>query len=244
MLGLEPLPIVKTLRKMLLWSTWGSLIAIWGATIADHCREGEFAPLLVVLFTIIPAWVVLYVAEGLELAVAARPNHPVVSDVHRFFARRQAVVVIVISYVSLVSEYPWIFVPGFGRLTHPFPFVFSLSLVTLTTLWFAQVVPKRLAVIDPERFLSAPFTRPFLLAVDVLGAVFDGPSDDLVRLATRGWPRVAVHDPSATNACACAICAPLPVTVAGWSERTGVHCTCELCNPEPRTAGIPQSAGI
>jgi len=229
---------MRKLRKVVLWATWVSLMAIWAATLEDLCREGAVTPLLVALFTVMPAWILLYVAEGLELAVAAEGNNPLVPDVHRFFTRRQAVVVVVISYITLVTEYPWIYVPAVGRLTGPFPFLFSFALVTLTTLWFAQIVPKRLAVMDPKRFLSAPWIRPLLVLVDALGAVFDGPSDDIVKFFARDLPARPVGDLDASGVCDCAVCVPLPFMVGAWAEPTGIRCVCAVCRSQTRTPWI------
>ena len=106
---------------------------------------------LLVLFLL----VVLYYAEGLELAIAdlldKQPEQladdkvrVVLKEIQKqsgfFFAQRQLFVVAIIAFTSLItSSYPWIYVPGLGKLSsHGIPFWFSLTFTTLTVLWFSK----------------------------------------------------------------------------------------------------------
>jgi len=113
---------------------------------------------------------ILYFAEGMELAITdlldKEPNQlrdetvrnllsQIQSRVGFFFAQRQVFVVVIISVLSLTTAYDWVYVPFYGKMTSPTTtFWFSLVLTTFTVLWFCQVTPKRLAVINSELFLK------------------------------------------------------------------------------------------
>lgn len=218
-----------TVRKLGLWVCWFVLVAIWFDTLLNLWLDGQ-ARFIVFAALIIPCWLLLYFAEGLELAVAARvdADDSPVADPHVFFTRRQAVVILTITFVSLATVYPWVQVPWIGRLGGVFPFWFSLVFVALTTLWFCQVVPKRLAVLNPEGFLGSRHTQRFLRIINIIGALFDGPSDDLVRFLARsggGWSATA---PVAVSSCDCAICRPS--VYQAWSKPSA-DCSCAICRP-------------
>jgi len=102
------------------------------------------------------------------------------SRVGFFFAQRQVFVVVIISVLSLTTAYNWIYVPLHGQVTSPTArFWFSLVFTTFTVLWFCQVTPKRLAVINSELFLKQSTTVWRLIKIiSTLG--LPNPSDLLV----------------------------------------------------------------
>lgn len=126
-------------RKLALWACWLILMATWLDTLFHLWQEGQVRFIVFAALTT-PSWLLLYFAEGLELAVAAwvdAPDSPVL-DPHAFFTRRQAVVILTITFISLATVYPWVEVPWLGRMGGAIPFWFSLLFVSLTTLWFFQ----------------------------------------------------------------------------------------------------------
>jgi hypothetical protein len=92
-------------------------------------------------------------------------------------------VVVIIAFTSLTTAYPWVFVPGVGRVVAPgASFWFSLILTTLTVLWFAQVTPKRLAIMNSEVFLSQ--CRPIWALIRLVGTLgLPTPTDLIVAFA-------------------------------------------------------------
>lgn len=205
--------------KIVLWAFWIVLIAICVCTLVDLWLSG-YHRFGVEFLLAVPCFAILCFAEGLELAVASSggPSSVKPFDAHSFFTRRQALVILPITYISIVTVYPWVDVPGIGRLAGDVPFWFSLSLVSLTTLWFGQVVPKRMAVLHPELFLSAKITAAFMRLVDCM-VVLDGPSGDVVRLLHRSRRR------SSSKQCECAICVD---TSQAWSLNS-YRCGCSIC---------------
>ncbi len=181
------------LRSVVLWTLEALLVTTWVATLWQHAREGSFAEVFSALLVVV-LLVVLYFAEGIELAVAdlldKQPEQirdetvrNVLAEIQQqrgfFFSQRQIFVVTIIAFMTLVVSYEWIYIPGFGK-NYELTFWFSLTFTTLTVLWFCQVTPKRLAVINSEQFLSQSlFLWPAIKRLGMLG--LPEPSDDIVR---------------------------------------------------------------
>jgi hypothetical protein len=186
--------LARGLRTIILWSFWFVLAAIWGATLIALSDDGH-ARHWVDSLLIILSLVVLFFAEGLELAVAdLLDKHPdQLSDVRLrkllqeiqqnsdfFFSTRQVFVVLIITFMSLTTNYPWIAIPYLGRISqYDAPFWFSLAFTSLTVLWFCQVAPKRLAVMNSELFLKhSAFLWPLIKATGLVGLPYA--SDQIV----------------------------------------------------------------
>jgi hypothetical protein len=105
-----------------------------------------------------------------------------------FYANRQVFVVAVIAFMSLSTAYPWVYVPGAGRVTAAAaPSWFSFLLTTLTVLWFAQVLPKRLAIINSELFLRQ--SRVIWVLIRMVGVLgLPNPTDAMVAAVRRYTP--------------------------------------------------------
>jgi hypothetical protein len=190
---------VCDLRSMALWVLWLGLAIVWVSTLVSLSDQGSMghwfqAALIVALLY------VLFFAEGIELAVAdLLDKHPEqLADEHLqrllvelqdrrdfFFSTRQVFVVLIITYTSLSTTYPYVFVPFVGKVTgYEAPFWFSLLFTSLSILWFCQVTPKRLAVVNSELFLrQSAFLWPIIRFVGIFG--LPSPSDQLVDLSRR-----------------------------------------------------------
>lgn len=188
------------LRLITLWTLEIILVTVWVATLWELALvEGEMDDVLWA-FVVLALLVILYFGEGIEIAVAdlldKQPDQlsdesvrSVLKEIQErrgfFFAQRQIFVVVIIAFMSLMTSYRWLYVPGFGRVeSFELPFWFSLVFTTLTVLWFCQVTPKRLAVINSERFLKqSKFLWPVIKVMGKLG--LPGPSDQIVSLMER-----------------------------------------------------------
>jgi hypothetical protein len=185
------------MRAVLLLATWFALVVVWVSTCVELGLSGrwQYGALAAVDAALL---VVLYLAEGMELAatdlldkdpaqianervrvmlreIQVRPDY--------FYANRQVFVVVIIAFTSLTTAYPWIFVPGQGRVDAPgASFWFGLALTTLTVLWFSQVTPKRLAIMNSEVFLGQ--CRPIWTLIRLVGALgLPAPTDLMVAFA-------------------------------------------------------------
>jgi hypothetical protein len=169
-------------REVLLAAIWTGLVVVWASTCVQLAVQGSwryaaFAAADIVLL------VILYLAEGMELAVtdlldkdpeqvANASVRAVLREIQArrdfFYANRQMFVVAVIAFMSLTTAYPRIVVPGVGEVSADgAPFWFSFLLTTLTVLWFAQVTPKRLAIMNSELFLDQ--SRPIWFLIRIVG---------------------------------------------------------------------------
>lgn len=191
--------LVPRLRSAALWLIWLGLATIWVATNWVNWIEGDYGPAVLALLDL-GLLFILYFAEGIELAITdlldkepSQLRDPVtrrlLSEIQSksgfFFAQRQVFVVVIISVLSLTTAYDWIQVPFYGRVTSSSAtFWFSLLFTTFTVLWFCQVTPKRLAVINSELFLKQSATIWRLIkGISVFG--LPDPSETLVRLIQR-----------------------------------------------------------
>ncbi len=181
------------LRSVVLWTLEALLVTTWVATLWQHTDEGSSAEVFQALLVVV-LLVVLYFAEGIELAVAdlldKQPEQirdetvrNVLAEIQQqrgfFFSQRQIFVVTIIAFMTLMVSYEWIYIPGFGK-NYELTFWFSFIFTTLTVLWFCQVTPKRLAVINSEQFLSQSlFLWPAIKLLGRLG--LPEPSEDIVR---------------------------------------------------------------
>jgi hypothetical protein len=190
---------VRRARAVLLWIIWTFLTATWIATMIAMSLDGDYIQWFQAAAVVFLLYV-LSVAEGLELAVTdlldKQPEQlrdpkvrAALSRLQRrsaeFFSNRQVFVVTIITFSTLMTNYPWIYVPLVGRVVaDPIPALFGFLLTTLNVLWFAQVTPKRLAIINSETFLrQALFLLPLIDFVGWLG--IPAASDQLVRLFER-----------------------------------------------------------
>jgi hypothetical protein len=186
------------LRTGLLWLVWLALAATWVSTLVANVQEGNTTAALVAAVNLVLLGI-LYLAEGLELAATdlldkdpTQLSSPelaslllVIQGRARFFyANRQVFVVVIISFMSLTTTYPWLYVPGIGKIEFEGAlFWFSLVFTTLTVLWFGQVLPKQLAVINSEKFFGeSRVIWPLIKAVGTLG--LPTPAETLVKVFT------------------------------------------------------------
>jgi hypothetical protein len=188
------------MRKFILWAIWALLFAVWAQTVyvTGVLQHDNLCLLLAGVSVVL--LVILYFAEGLELAVAdLRDKDPqqihdprlkkILVDLQGkddfFFAHRQPFVVVIINVVSLSLAYEALYTWPLGEIKDPaFKFLFNLLFVTLTVLWFCQVTPKRLAIINSELFLAqAKFLWPIIKLLSVFH--LPGPADEIVAVSRR-----------------------------------------------------------
>jgi hypothetical protein len=186
-------------RTAVLCIVWVALAGTWITTCAQLGLAGDwhFALLAAADLALL---VILYLAEGMELAVTDLLDkdpeqvgdasvravlREIQGDQGFFYANRQVFVVVVIAFMSQTTTYPWIFVPGVGRVSGAgAPAWFGFLLTTLTVLWFAQVTPKRLAIVNSELFLKQ--SRFVWMLIRMVGALgLPTPTDVMEAVARR-----------------------------------------------------------
>ncbi|WP_430441080.1 hypothetical protein [Shinella sp.] len=188
------------LKSAVMWTVFLLLVAIWGQTLVlSYIVHGSFTPIAMAGASLALGYI-LYFAEGLELAVAdlrdkdaSQITDPrtraVLAEIQHsegdFFSQRQIFVVSIITLVTMMLDYDALYVWPFGWITSDWArALFGVSFVTLTVLWFGQVAPKRLAILNSERFLQQSlFIFPLVKLVGTLGLV--APVEQIVARAAK-----------------------------------------------------------
>jgi hypothetical protein len=151
-------PMLRTAFGILLFAAWIIATILWIATNIHLVAHGQ-ATNAVTAVGAFALLVLLGCMEGLEVSVVDRwqdlwPGHPT-SFLARWLAARQLFVALIVTAATLLADRSVIVIPGTsGRLTGTFATgLFDLAWVTLTVLWFAQVLPKHMAAMNPDRYL-------------------------------------------------------------------------------------------
>ena len=143
----------------LLFVTWGILTAVWVSSTVYSVAHGH--PIAAVnAFGAIALLVVLGAMEGLEVSVIDRWQKiwPGRSTNHlaRWLAARQLFVASIVTAATLLANLNVLIIPWTSvKTTDAFTLgVFDLVWTTFTVLWFAQIMPKHLGAMNPDRYLD------------------------------------------------------------------------------------------
>jgi hypothetical protein len=142
----------------LLFVSWAILTVVWLASTAYSVAHGN--PMAAVTaFGALALLVVLGAMEGLEVAVIdcwqkIWPGRST-SYLARWLAARQLFVASIVTAATLLANREILIVPGTSvQTTDAFALgVFDLAWTTFTVLWFAQIMPKHLGAVNPDRYL-------------------------------------------------------------------------------------------
>lgn len=168
--GPRPVPgrrnLLRTAFGVALFVAWGILTILWVASTLYSVANGHPAE-AVTAVTAVALLVLLGLMEGLEVSVIDRwqqlwPSRPP-SDLSGWLAARQLFVALIVTAATLLANRSVIVLPGTSaQLTDKFTLsVFDLAWTTLTVLWFAQIFPKHLGAMNPDRYLKRLQRRLF-----------------------------------------------------------------------------------
>jgi hypothetical protein len=174
---------------------WLASLYAWLSNIIYQATLRQYSN-LIVLILLLPSLVILYFAEGVEIAVADlrdkdvdqfnnQSTRRVFIEIQNrddfFISHRQIFAVANISFMSLLAAnvVKTLYVYGYGEVKDWVVQIVNFIFITLLILWLCQVAPKRLAAINSERFLSqAQFLWPLIKYLGVLN--IPGPSGFIV----------------------------------------------------------------
>lgn len=143
----------------LLFLTWGVLSAVWVSSTVYAVAHGHVMA-AVTAFSAVALLVVLGAMEGLEVSVIDRWQAiwPSRSTHHlaRWLAARQLFVASIVTAATLLANLNVLIIPWTSvKTTDAFILgVFDLAWTTFTVLWFAQIMPKHLGAMNPDRYLD------------------------------------------------------------------------------------------
>jgi hypothetical protein len=166
--ALAPGNLLRTCFGVSLFIIWGIATILWLWTDVHLVVHGR----VTVAITSIGALALMSLLgamEGIEVSVIDRwqkvwPGQPE-SYLAGWLAARQLFVALIVTTATLLANRSAIFIPftsarfSGGVATG----AFDIAWTTLTVLWFAQILPKHMAAINPDRYLY--YLRPVLFPI-------------------------------------------------------------------------------
>jgi len=160
----------------LLFVTWGILTVVWVSSTVYSVAHGH--PIAAVnAVGAVALLVVLGAMEGLEVSVIDRwqtiwPGRST-NQLARWLAARQLFVASIVTAATLLANLNVLIIPFTSvKTTDGFTLgVFDLVWTTFTVLWFAQIMPKHLGAMNPDRYLDRllRFCFPVVEVVRIVG---------------------------------------------------------------------------
>jgi hypothetical protein len=151
--------LLRTSFGVVLFVAWVALTFLWIAATVHEVAHGD-GMAAVTAVCALALLVVLCLMEGLEVSVIDRweklwPGRPT-SYLAGWLAARQLFVAAIVTTATLLAKRSVIVIPGSSTMiTSTFWLsVADLTWTTLTVLWFAQIFPKHLGAINPDRYLQ------------------------------------------------------------------------------------------
>jgi hypothetical protein len=165
---LAPGNLLRTCFGVVLFVIWGIATVLWLWTDVHLVVHGQVAVALTSIVAI-ALMCLLAAMEGIEVSVIDRwqkvwPGYTE-SYLAGWLAARQLFVALIVTTATLLANRSAIFIPFTslqmrgGVATG----AFDIAWTTLTVLWFAQILPKHMAAINPDRYLQ--ILRPVLFPI-------------------------------------------------------------------------------
>ena len=157
---------------IVLFVAWGLATIVWVVSTVNLVADGDAGAIIsaIVAFALLA---LLAVMEGLEVAVIDRwraiyPDRPT-SQLAAWLAARQLFVAAIVTTATILIHRKEITVPlmGISITKEPGLKIFDIAWTTLTVLWFAQIFPKHMAAMNPDRYLRH-LQRAFFPVVEVV----------------------------------------------------------------------------
>ena len=158
---------------VVLFVAWGLATIVWVVSTVNLVADGDAAAIVsaIVAFALLA---LLAVMEGLEVAVIDRwraiyPDRPT-SQLAAWLAARQLFVAAIVTTATILIHRKEITHPpltGISITKEPGLKIFDIAWTTLTVLWFAQIFPKHMAAMNPDRYLDH-LRRSFFPVVEVV----------------------------------------------------------------------------
>lgn len=149
---------LRVIFGIVLFVAWVGLTFLWVAATVHQARHGDGIAVVTAICAL-ALLVVLCLMEGIEVSVIDRwenlwPGRPT-SYLAGWLAARQLFVALIVTTATLLAKRAVIIIPGVSRtITSTFWLsVADLTWTTFTVLWFAQIFPKHLGAMNPDRYL-------------------------------------------------------------------------------------------
>jgi hypothetical protein len=151
--------LLRTAFGAVLFVAWAIATIVWVASALDSLANGDAVP-VVTAVAAVALMVLLACMEGLEVSVIDRwqtvwPGGST-NYLAGWLAARQLFVALIVTAATLLANRSVLVILGTSvRITDAFALnMFDLVWTTLTVLWFAQIFPKHLGAINPDRYID------------------------------------------------------------------------------------------
>jgi hypothetical protein len=179
---------------MVLFIAWGVLSVLWVYDAIYKLAHGETGPAIAAVVALLLMFV-LAVMEGLEVVMIHDWNrlYPdrTAHDLAAWLAARQMFVAFIVSAATILAQRTSIAIPFTsteitGAVTLK---IFNVIWTPLTVLWFAQILPKHMAAINPDRYLKVTgrAALPVVNAVKVIGISWPAEKTAAAAQSLLGW---------------------------------------------------------
>jgi hypothetical protein len=177
----------RAIFATILFVAWVVGTIVWMASMADHAADGHPSAAIMAIAAIL-LLILLAGMEGLEIAATDRwevlwPDGNK-SHLAGWLAARQLFVALIVTTATQLAEPPYLIVPFTSVELHSVLTlkVFDLVWLTLTILWFAQILPKHMAAINADRYLRhlRGSLFPVVAVVDKSGVTLPGKRSAMV----------------------------------------------------------------
>jgi hypothetical protein len=193
--SLIPGHLMRTGFGVVLFVIWGVATILWLWTDVHLVVHGQVT-VAITSISAVALMLLLASMEGIEVSVIDRWQKvwPGVQESYLagWLAARQLFVALIVTTATLLANRSAIFIPftslrmSGGVATA----AFDIAWTTLTVLWFAQILPKHMAAINPDRYLYylRPVLFPIVAFVHKVGISL--PGEWTARAVERGldWP--------------------------------------------------------
>jgi hypothetical protein len=151
--------VARATFGMVLFIAWGVLSVLWVYDAIYELTKDHFTPAITAVVAVL-LMVVLAVMEGLEVVMIHDWNRlypdSTPHDLAAWLAARQMFVAFIVSAATILAQRTSIAIPFTsteitGEVTLK---IFNVVWTPLTVLWFAQILPKLMAAINPDRYLK------------------------------------------------------------------------------------------
>ena len=151
--------VARATFGMVLFIAWGVLSVLWVYDAIYKLAHGEPGPAIAAVVALLLMFV-LAVMEGLEVVMIHDWNRlypdSTAHDLAAWLAARQMFVAFIVSAATILAQRTSIAIPFTsteitGEVTLK---IFNVIWTPLTVLWFAQILPKHMAAINPDRYLK------------------------------------------------------------------------------------------
>jgi hypothetical protein len=193
--ALAPGNLLRTCFGVVLFVIWGIATVLWLWTDVHVVVHGQVAVAVMSIFAI-ALMCLLAAMEGIEVSVIDRWQKvwPGVTESYLagWLAARQLFVALIVTTATLLANRSAIFIPFTslrmrgGVATG----AFDIAWTTLTVLWFAQILPKHMAAINPDRYLYNLRSVLFPIVAFVHKVGISLPGEWTARAVEKGlaWP--------------------------------------------------------